>query len=391
MSLKRSKLSNIGIWLTAITIYLSIPPVQVWNYGWIHAVLLLFVIIWGLLYGRTTNPKSILFFLLLVLLYTYLVFKAGYSFFRWPFQILLCAYVLLDTDYLHRAFNRFISIFSILLIPSLISYALFFSGLISLPELGRMDPIASSSTHELIHYPFLLISNTFQDGGFARFRAVFDEPGVVGTTAAISAVILKYDFKDWRIYPIILAGVLSFSLSFFVLFTVGLLLFSKRKINIIIISFVAIIVIYIVNTIFPDVVGELLLDRIQFDDGKLSGDNRTTKSFELWYEQFKYTKEWWFGYGNNYSQVINYGGASYKDLIVNYGILFFVLYCGGFILYALGQIKKGKEFLIYLVVFFVIMYQRPFIEMNFYFCLLLCPICALSSKLHKRIEPVCAS
>lgn len=380
MGLKKTKLQNIGIWLTAITIYLSIPPVQVWNYGWIHAVLLFLVVIWGLLYSRTSNAKSYLFFFVLVLLYTYLVFKAGYSFFRWPFQILLCCYVLFDSEYSGKIFDSFITIFSVLLIPSLISFALFFSGLITLPELGRMDPIASSSTHELIHYPFLLISNTFQDGGFARFRAVFDEPGVVGTTSAIAAVVLKYNFKNWRIYPIIIAGILSFSMSFFVLFAAGLLLFARKKTTIISVTLIAVLVIYVINIVFPDVVGELLLDRLQIDNGELSGDNRTTKGFEMWYDQFRYTKEWWFGYGNNYSQIINYGGASYKDLIVNYGIIFFLSFCSSFLLYASTQIRKGREILLYFLIFFVIIYQRPFIEMNFYFCLLLFPIYSLSKR-----------
>ena len=93
-----------------------------------------------------------------------------------------------------------------------------------------------------------------------------------------------------------------------------------------------------------------------------------------------------FGYGNNYAQqVVNIGGASYKDLIVNFGIVGFGLFVSIAFLCALKHVKTIRLFAIYALVFVGIIYQRPSIFNFTFFGLLFFSIFAIPRERHLKI------
>lgn len=51
----------------------------------------------------------------------------------------------------------------------------------------------------------------------AQIFGMYDEPGVVGTIAGAILMTRQFNFKKWINIPIFIAGILSFSLFFYVI------------------------------------------------------------------------------------------------------------------------------------------------------------------------------
>lgn len=236
----------------------------------------------------------------------------------------------------------------------------------SLPfESEFIDPLNTGKTYGYQVFPFLVVPTEI---GFLRFRfhGLFDEPGVVGSFSAIFLLANRYDFKKKSNIVILLTGLFSFSLFFYVI-TLFFYLASKPR-NILI--FVAII--FLLLFIFKDneLVENLILNRL--DDGGIK-NNRDTLVFKQIYDQFIYTSDFWFGVGPTPDNDPSVGGASYKRFIYYYGFIFFIMTCSFFLINAVKKIKlqDKKGIYCYLLIFLGMTFQRPFYYDIFYFFLLL--------------------
>ena len=70
----------------------------------------------------------------------------------------------------------------------------------------------------------------------------------------------------------------------------------------------------------------MCLGGLKWTDDGLSGDNRTSAFFDQWFQKYISTPTSIVGLGGGESLKINYGGASYKDLIVDYGFVGITLF-----------------------------------------------------------------
>jgi hypothetical protein len=302
--------------------------------------------------------------------------KGGYTVIGFFANLCLLPIVVLKKDKALVVYEFFYKTFSVLIGISIFFYIIVVFWGVELPNSTLLPLNIAKEDHvEYFRYPFLVVCYSY---GILmpRFCGLFDEPGVVGTVAAIILVINKMKVRNLYNIPVLLAGILSLSLFFYITIVIYSFLFSSNKVRIGMIVALSLLFVFFSSN---EVVNDVLLRRLAFSEKGLIHDNRTIGLSVSWYNHFKESSSYWFGLGNQAHAKYNEGGASYVDLIIDYGIVFFYLYCFTFIANAYVNIRKKKNVLIYIVLFAGIIYQRPFVTMLGYFYLLYIPMVVLSN------------
>ncbi|MEA4975151.1 MAG: hypothetical protein VB046_05375 [Paludibacter sp.] len=320
-----------------------------------------------------------------MLFFLFVGYKDGSNLFGYSALVGVVLLALVEDTFIRKVFKLYLYIYSITLIPSILSYLAVNLLGVNLPY-EIIKPLNLSKSYTYILYPFYVQQNSFFDLILPRFHAYYDEPGVVGTVSGVLLMINKVDLKKKINYPVLFAGVFSFSFAFYIMILGYFLVFAKTKYKIIgavvILSFLPII-----ST--NELLNTYILTRLEInEDGSLSGDNRImNKNFEQFYERYSKSDDFYFGLEKKASSKYNFGGASYKDLIVNYGIVPFSVFILILLLYAHNKLQFRKEFFIYLFILFSVIYQRPFITDYYYMFLIFAPIIFMSNvkPLKKKI------
>ncbi|WP_165157659.1 hypothetical protein [Parabacteroides sp. ZJ-118] len=236
-----------------------------------------------------------------------------------------------------------------------------------------IEPLNKVKTYNYLAYPFCVIPDESYFSHF-RFCGCYDEPGVVGTIAGVMLVTNRWDMRNWKNIVLLISGIFSFSLYFYLLQFLYFLFYARLRYKIVA-SFLLIgLFFYLQN---DELVNEFLLARLDFSGGDFSGDNRTTALFDSWYRDFLFTTDFWIGCGKGMANIVDLGGASYKHLIVDYGFIMFAIYMFSFLYLIWRNHSVSKKFLIISIVFFSLIYQRPFIFIYLYLFLLVSPIYVL--------------
>ena len=111
-------------------------------------------------------------------------------------------------------------------------------------------------------YPFLVQPAALP---FIRFYGPFDEPGVVGTICGLMLCINRMNFRDYKSIILLVAGLLSLSLYFFIVigvYSIFHFAFVKKSITstIMMILFIFGVYLVVVNTpILNETIGERFL------------------------------------------------------------------------------------------------------------------------------------
>ena len=372
---------NIFEWLVAILIYLSIPPSFMWHIDAREGVLFLCVLLLSIFYSLFSRLKiqidNLKFVIFLSIIFFYIALKDDSSIFGLINKTLLPYILVVNSAFSVAVINKFIKIYSIFLIPSIVVYFLVVLLGIPLPY-DVLDAVNTTKDYSYIQYPFLVTIDDPLNIGYYRFMSWFDEPGVVGSVSGILLMVKGLEFNKWETYVLLFSGFLSLSMAFFVILSVYIFLFQNSKVKLVAAVILCTLIIICYSN---DIISYLLLDRFNFENGTFAGMNRTSDKMDLFMKDFLRSDRIWFGYGHNYSQtVVNAGGASFKDLIVNYGLIPFIGLLLSTILYAVSKLKLSKELIVYIFMWFAIIYQRPFITLLFYFFLLYFPLYILEGK-----------
>lgn len=284
------------------------------------------------------------------------------------------------TSFSQRVFNIFVNIYTILISVSSIVWIFVLLGVV--PSIGTIEPTLKD--HGYIIYPFVVKTNTLE---FFRFNGLFDEPGVVGTFNAIFLYILGFKKSDWRIYPLLLSGLLSLSLFFFLCVALYFIVANFEKINFKSFALFAILLgVFYVTTKDNELISSTIWERLEWDSdsGSISGDNRLNEDADAIYERKKGTLDYWFGDSElqQHEEAFK-GSSSYKVVVLRSGMVFFLLYLLFFIL--LARKYSGRRIpLLFLVLLIIVEYQRPWLFGTGYFFLF--PYFARSLGEQKRIN-----
>lgn len=357
-------------WIAAIMLFLFIPPYFMWGimssyYLSIPLTLLLCVLFYmNKRRFSKTDKKLILLFAITLLYYTFNGLLHGTNIMGGIARLLVLAYIAVPfakETFSKQVYNKFLSIISIVLSISILSYILSRTGIIS--PIGEISRMEGDILESFDVYPLLVAERGFD---FLRFYGPFSEPGTVGTLSAILMCVQRFNFKDIRIIPIFISGLLSFSLFFYVLVLVyGCIYFlTVRKNYFIIILFAALISGFYIATKDDPILYTLIWERIEWDEDnqQFKGDSRKSVWVDDYYDKFKKTPQYWTGSSKEeVAQFWNYveSTSSYKVVVVTDGIIFVVLYLLFFIIYAFHYRRSNKEFLLFLFVLLANFYQRP--------------------------------
>lgn len=377
-----SKLRNINsplIWVYSCVFFiiLSTHPFYFWNLN--NSFLILGFLVFGL---WERPPKSIRILSLALFFLFYLC--AGFN--QYVENTLIRRIVLFFTLFLpfslffvgerfwKEIFNRYLFLYTISLIPSLIVYFYVYWLGLDLPH-TTIDPLNSLKEESYLQYPFLVMLDKF---AYMRFCGYYDEPGVIGTISGSLLFVNQYNMKDWKNWPLLISGIFSFSLFFYALILIYVLFFGSVKLKVLI-SLLAVSIVFFL-TIDDSVFSELILSRLEYDDGAISGNNR--ESLDLW--KYVGSLNYYIGYGFGYSDLVaDVGGASYKHLILDFGVIMFVVYLLAMILYYFSFHLPLKYTLLLIVLFVCILYQRPGITSQFCLFLMIAPASILKINLSK--------
>lgn len=365
--------------LFALMVFFLIPPFFLWN----KISPIVFVAICAILTLKNfqVERSKIFLFFSLIFFYLFVAYKDNTNFNGILSLFGICSLVLSSDSFIKEVFKKYVWIYSITLIPSIITFFLVNIGGLRLP-FSYIEALNLLKSYNYIHYPFFVQPNEMVEMALPRFHAYYDEPGVVGTISGIILLVNRFNLKEKINIPIFIAGVLSFSFAFYIIMVIYVLLFLKMKYKILIILLIA--------GLFPilssnDILNTYILSRFQIENGQLIGDNRVVgRGFEYFYNNYLHSENVYFGLGNRANLKVNFGGASYKDLIINYGVIPFIFFVLIFMSFAYSKFKWKKEFLISLIIMTAVLYQRPFITNYFYVFLIYVPISVMIAENSKR-------
>lgn len=379
-------MSRIGLlknsaYIEAFLLFSLIPAYYVWGSILRTAcsfILALFLISDIILHG--SNKHKIIPTIFTVL-YIYIAFLSGKNILGVLFSITTPILFFVRPIYLKNILNSFRNIYALVTAISLVVYICVVYVGVNLPY-KTISPLNDLKNSYYSVYPFFVQYQTVLSG--FRFSCLFDEPGVVGTISALLLLLDNFNLKKWQNIVILISGIFSFSFFFYVLSAVYLIVTAPAKYKLLSLIII-IITIYLLRD--NDVVNSLVISRFEFNDGSFVGDNRVGLGFDSFYENFKKSNKFLFGLGPGMASKIDPEGSSYKHVVVDYGIIFFIIYMASFMGYSLSVLKRIKPLLIYSICVFGTMYQRPFINQPTLILILIASIYTLNnvnnSKQHR--------
>ena len=207
-------------------------------------------------------------------------------------------------------------------------------------------------------YAFLYQDNSF----LVRLCGLFNEPGYFGTISALILCWQKFNFKKLGNTIIFIAGIMTFSVAFFVIIFIYLAVISFKKpaLFISMILAVAFFLFALPNIDFGNAIINSFVSRIYFIDGSIAGDNRSNQFIDAALKGALASNPL-FGYGVGYSSFAfsAYSISTYKTYIIDNGLVGFFLLYGSIAFSLFKRFKFDICSIAFLLSFFASVYQRP--------------------------------
>lgn len=361
-------LSKIQPILAGILIFFNTQPYFLWRfisipYFKLGLDMLTLVLFWYNLknISRNTLPTFVLFTFTLLLM----AFLNGLNLFGIIGVVILAAIPFVKEHFLKSSYVYFRNFYSIIMLCSLLVLLLLIVGL-PIPY-NIIPPLNTLKIYDYTAYPFLVIpgygiSAVTQIG---RFCGPFDEPGVVGTVGVILLYIEKFNLRKWQNIIILISGLISFSLFFYLatlVFATYFVFFDNSRFIVKVLTIIGLTTLLFFSFQNEDM-NDYIWNRVQWDSEKstIVGDNRAIDGLDSYFNKIQGTKVFYWGLGlidKNLMKSFD-GSAGYRNAILRYGFVSSALYCLFFFLFAYKQIGYRREYLLFLLIFITTLYQRP--------------------------------
>ena len=248
----------------------------------------------------------------------------GFIFNLFHVVIFLCLF-LIDIDKLEKLATFLCKFMGGLLAVSTIAYILWIFGF---PFPSR-DASFSDGLYSFTNYFFFLIDDRALLALFYRFHSVFLEPGQIGTACVMLLFTQCGKWRKWYNIAMIITAILSFSLAAYVLIvyvTFANLWIQGKKVFLKMAASVFIFVTIIVGSFFynngNNLIHDLILIRMEVDDGDIVGNNRVTEDFDAEYSNFWKSSDIILGRDMPKD---NFGNSGYKVYIYENGVIGMIL------------------------------------------------------------------
>lgn len=367
---KNTRTNKYILYFVFMVLWSCLAPSSVYSNDRIGALFYAIFIVWTLLVyliSTTIFDKSNMRYSMYVL-FSYLFFY-GYSSLingRTPsnatFLLLfyMSCFIGLRDDYKFRIFNLFVKIMGIIVMLGMLEYVLFvFIGKsINLGTVLRFQDNIYSRTFTQGLF------NLFTDGDtFVRFQCLTEEPGFIGTICGFLIYLLPLKGPNkWLGCIFWIAGMLSFSLAFYVL------AFLKFISNIKSMKFAvaSLLFLFVFYYFFRGFIDELILNRLF--NSETHGDNRSSYIMTAAFISSFENGSLWFGNGYLSHQDLNLekGVAGAIVWIYQFGIVGCVLMFWAYSKYYFSKCKlyhiEKKESLLFFFAFLLSFYQRQYVD-----------------------------
>lgn len=252
---------------------------------------------------------------------------------------------------------------SSMVVFSAIGIVCYFSFVLSLPLPYRETNYYFSleAQNVYMHYVDYGLCFLFRSGLIVRLCGICNEPGAWGTMCALILCADKLNIKRRSNQIILLAGFLTTSLAFVMIIFIYLLASSIKKPK----AFIALLLLFLtVVFVLPKVhTGnasvDKLISRINFSAADMNSARSNDKVDALFLRAIN--EHFFFGFGRGYAAVAASGTLTYKTVLIEFGVVGFLLTYGMLAVCAMFSLPKKRNVIMYLVPFFASIYQRPYI------------------------------
>ena len=263
------------------------------------------------------------------------------------------AFISLKEEYKWAIYKIFIWTFTIIVFLGIIEYTLLLFGInFTWAVVERVDP------HQILNQGIFILVPTYSVEGFARFMSLCEEPGGLGTICFFLLTTLDYKENKRTFLILLVAGLLSFSLGFYVLITMWTVVrsktfgFSQMLLGVLAVLFVM--------TYFSGFLEERIVERVSGRD-LVSIDNRTDDEANKKLKEISSDYRLYFGMGNrsfyNWQEKAGGTSAGVKNFIFQYGIIGLVLLIISFSITVI-KIRGYNKFSLIIIAFFWICFYK---------------------------------
>ena len=303
----------------------------------------------------TADAKLLLpliFYFLMLVVNTYGGYQGSYI----HELISIGCFLLMNRDMKIRIFEYF---YKIILISCAISIFVYVAYMLRIPIGFSQHPFYNDGVHSSYYQRWLIFA--VLDNGYSiipRLCGIFNEPGGLGTVCGLLfAATFNYSGK-WEKIILATTTVLTLSLAGYVLIIVYLIIYLAQKSWKYAAVAVALAVLFfaIPHIDWGNAEINSFAQRFAITSEGLAGDNRVKTSFDDEYQLMSST-EVFFGKGATYTS--ESGTSSYKNYIMQFGILGFGVYLLLWLSAALKSSQRNRNCLILLLIFLISLYQRP--------------------------------
>ncbi len=345
--------------LATIIIFCQNPVWLLWNKGvyWGYiAVFLLFLIKRKHIFHALTSPKVTIITILLAIPFIFIPIFQGMHFsniFIW--LSFLCAFTFSGKEMsttLTYVTNTLALIICFSLPAWLIHTYILNFPLVSYLDLSEMK----GSIYLMNNYVFFVTQKAYD---YFRFYSVFDEPGVLGTLSALILLGNKYNFKNWQNFVILLGGIFTYSMAFYILSIIGYIYTNVKsfKKSITSIFFILIVIFGTYHFLKDDTTFQASVVERFNSKGTERLDNRTGFKATMYFNRHALDTNMIWGLGDNLIRQKDLReGQSYVLFILEYGWLGLAIL---FIAY-LSLLKKYTPDTLFIVFWYSMSFlQRP--------------------------------
>lgn len=206
----------------------------------------------------------------------------------------------IDSDEMQRLTTFLAKAMAVLLSVSIPVYFLYLLGF-QLPSSNAVfgeDALYSYTNY----YFFMLDDRSIFSTIMPRFHSVFLEPGHLGTATVLLLLTQIGKWKKWYNVVLVIATLLTFSLAAYVLFVVIMIFNSwcqrKHIVRKVVLSALVLAGIAVGAFFYNggnNLIHDLILIRLEIEDGEMAGDNRVTEDFQAEFDSFLQSSDIFLG------------------------------------------------------------------------------------------------
>ncbi|MDK8463851.1 hypothetical protein [Marinobacter sp. SS13-12] len=362
----KTKKSFVIEWILVLIILSQNHPWFLWPNSYIFSVILigvLFFLCASRLSSISVNCNFLAISSLTIILLLFFCVYASLQTFRTSSFISIAVFVLvfaLNKGEKLKALDKLTTLLTLIVFLSIVARVTneyFFS----LPHSPLSYPDGKGDIPDLgIKNFFLYIEPAGLAGN--RLYSIFDEPGTLGTLVAFMLVGNNFNFRDVRNLVLLLGGILTFSLAFFIISAFGFFLLRlgsplkmAKGVLLLVLAVLGSVIFFWDNDAFRIIV----IDRIAglFVFGL---ESRSPPVLDVFFSDYIISLDALLGMGTNFhlENPTIFLGQSYKLFLIEYGFVGLFLV---FSLYFCLILRDWKIGLVCLAVFFVSFLQRPFL------------------------------